>query len=94
MAPFSQTGILGTLLGALSLTEALNVPKINARVLVDGDGLRDSYDYVIVGGGTAGMTIGDRLSEDGESEFATENASTNGGTGKANPLSQHSQLPF
>ncbi|KAK0668229.1 putative GMC oxidoreductase [Cercophora samala] len=28
--------------------------------------INDSYDYVIVGGGTAGLTVGDRLSESGK----------------------------
>lgn len=79
MAHFSQAGIFATILGLLSVAEALNVPKINARVLVDGSSLRESYDYVIVGGGTAGMTVGDRLSEDGESKFAVANALVNGG---------------
>lgn len=26
----------------------------------------EEYDYVIVGGGTAGLTVGDRLTEDGK----------------------------
>lgn len=26
----------------------------------------DEYDYVIVGGGTSGLTVGDRLTEDGK----------------------------
>lgn len=25
--------------------------------------LRDAYDFVIIGGGTAGLTVGDRISE-------------------------------
>ncbi|KAK4185807.1 hypothetical protein QBC35DRAFT_388734 [Podospora australis] len=28
--------------------------------------IRNSYDYIIVGGGTAGLTVGDRLSESGQ----------------------------
>ncbi|KAB5515483.1 hypothetical protein GE09DRAFT_1179452 [Coniochaeta sp. 2T2.1] len=28
--------------------------------------IHDAYDYVIIGGGTAGLTVGDRLSESGE----------------------------
>lgn len=29
--------------------------------------MRDEYDYVVVGGGTAGLTIADRLTEDSNS---------------------------
>jgi ribulose 1,5-bisphosphate synthetase/thiazole synthase len=29
--------------------------------------LDDAYDYIIIGGGTSGLTVGDRLSEDGKS---------------------------
>ena len=30
------------------------------------DEITDEYDYVIVGGGTSGLTVGDRLSENGK----------------------------
>ena len=72
MAPISQLGLLASLAAVLSCSPAaaLGVPKIHARVLDGPEALSESYDYVIIGGGTAGLTVGDRLSEDGKSKPA------------------------
>ncbi|KAH6681736.1 hypothetical protein B0J14DRAFT_679803 [Halenospora varia] len=37
-----------------------------ANIIERADQVRDSYDYVIAGGGTAGLTLADRLTEDGK----------------------------
>lgn len=36
-------------------------------LLVSNTDVLDTYDYVVVGGGTGGMTLASRLSEDGSS---------------------------
>jgi choline dehydrogenase len=73
MAPFIRTAQVATILATLgfSPSTARSVPHLQARVLSGSEDLRDSYDYVIVGGGTAGLTVGDRLSEDGKSKRET-----------------------
>ncbi len=41
-----------------------------AIVVDDPSHLEHSYDYVIIGGGTSGLTVANRLTEDPESMFA------------------------
>ncbi|KAI6361595.1 hypothetical protein MCOR25_006435 [Pyricularia grisea] len=55
-----------TLAKLLALTLSLSSLAHSGGIVQDANALADSYDYVIVGGGTAGLTLGDRLSEDGK----------------------------
>jgi hypothetical protein len=46
---------------------ALGWPQpLRARILERQTEIQDEYDYIIVGGGTSGLTVGDRLTENGE----------------------------
>lgn len=38
----------------------------SATIIERQDDLLDEYDYIIAGGGTAGLTVADRLTESGE----------------------------
>ncbi|KAH9909618.1 hypothetical protein F4778DRAFT_6488 [Xylariomycetidae sp. FL2044] len=51
---------------AYPATAGTGTPDIQARFLSGPEELRASYDYVIIGGGTAGLTVADRLTEDAE----------------------------
>jgi hypothetical protein len=37
-----------------------------SEILTRGEDVHDEYDYIIVGGGTAGLTVADRLTEKGK----------------------------
>lgn len=62
MATFPRIFLIFCLLRVIY---AWGVP-IHANILTGNDEIGGSYDYVIVGGGTAGLTVGDRLSADGK----------------------------
>lgn len=36
-----------------------------SRIISSASDVDETYDYVVIGGGTAGLTVADRLSEDG-----------------------------
>jgi ribulose 1,5-bisphosphate synthetase/thiazole synthase len=44
----------------------LQVVAYNARIIGRDTSLSDFYDFVVVGGGTSGLTVADRLTENPE----------------------------
>ena len=51
---------------APALVRSSPTSALKARHLTEVDELKDAYDYIVIGGGTAGLTVGDRLSESGD----------------------------
>lgn len=64
---FSFTRLVAGLV-VLRLCSARPVEEI-AQVKRDLMGVEKEYDYVVIGGGMAGLTVADRLSEDGSSKY-------------------------
>jgi len=52
-------GPLGAFISLAALASAASVPQHNVKRQVSQ--LRDRYDFVIIGGGTSGLTVADRL---------------------------------
>lgn len=57
-----------TALSALAVASHVQAFPTKARIIERQVDVAEEYDYVIVGGGTSGLTVGDRLTEDGESK--------------------------
>ncbi|KAK8006075.1 alcohol dehydrogenase [Apiospora marii] len=67
MSLSTRSSLLWTLAAASStLGFAIPPSAHQARQIRDGSQLLPAYDYVIVGGGTSGLTVADRLTEDPE----------------------------
>lgn len=67
---FRTNALLALSLNAVCGALALAIPASHAdrAVLLHGaEQLREKYDYVVVGGGTSGLVVANRLTQDPES---------------------------
>ena len=55
--------------GLWALTHGVAGRVANANIVERAEQLKDTYDYVIAGGGTAGLTVADRLSASGKCKW-------------------------
>jgi len=62
----SRTWSFFLILAVLAITTSSASTPFNSRILTRDSKIKKEYDYVIVGGGTSGLTVADRLTEDGK----------------------------
>lgn len=85
MAPFKTATLLLAATSQLVSSAWIPRPLDETNILTRQEEVAAEYDYVIVGGGTSGLTVGDRLSENGKCTW-TEFHGRDGGEERINML--------
>ena len=62
----------GGLLQLFGAAEASPYPASRTTLVGRADDLLPEYDYIVVGGGTSGLTVADRLTENGRRMLQTD----------------------
>lgn len=68
-----RSSVLLLAMAGWAAVSALPSRQSLARI-VSRQEVQEEYDYVIVGGGTSGLTVGDRLTENGKCAFVCHEA--------------------
>lgn len=58
--------IAGLLHAAVLISADRALSLAYSKILTRGEDVQEQYDYIVVGGGTAGLTVADRLTENGK----------------------------
>lgn len=64
----SSSSLLLATIAFARLVVGMPAHAAHATIVERQNDLLDEYDYIVVGGGTAGLTVADRVSESGECE--------------------------
>jgi len=65
-------GIVTVLTTLLSVVSGRPHELRGAKILQRADEVDEEYDYIIIGAGTAGLTVADRLTADGKSKLSSD----------------------
>lgn len=71
MASLITRSILCLALASFSYASPVVTLAPRAVVLEDASQLKSAYDYVVIGGGTSGLVVANRLTEDSAGTYAS-----------------------
>lgn len=90
----AATATLSFCITCISASPLLGSSRLYSRNIVYDDTIADSYDFVIIGGGTAGLVLASRLSEDANTTVLVLEAGDTGDAVQSQIGTPHVSLRF